>query len=443
MSAVATAPPREALDLRESITLDPAVVLTEALSSRWTAEPGSIFDAEGRVPLHIIRPTVGKGRGRHLYEASMLAENASKFSGWKMYLDHQSPAARKAADGLPRPVRDLGGRITEAFWDPDVPADPSRGFEQGAVVGLAKPVPAVRELIENDPEIIEASISASATNVHPAVRGGQKVWVVEGIAERGSVDWVTEAGAGGRVAPLLTEAYSNDEEVERVLLEAMTDDEVREYLSEHRPNLALQESPPAGPESPAEGGDDDMTITPEQLQEALSGNPELLVEAFRQSQTLRAFVDTLVEERVQEAVEGIREEASSASTRAMVVRDLRDEAHSLIRESRLPESWQTGLAQRFEIIEGRPTEALDLLDEVDDDGKVVKTARQRLREAVEHEIAQERTRLAEVAPTRVRQQGPSSSDADPENGDKPKGNSTYWGQVLQEAGIDPDTAYDD
>jgi hypothetical protein len=117
MPADRITPEAEALDLRESISL------TEAASAPSIKKPdgteiqlgyngrgelteGGLFDEKGRVPLHIIRPGIGKGRGRHLYEARMLEEAAPTFAGWKQFLNHLSPEAKKAAAGLPRDIRD-------------------------------------------------------------------------------------------------------------------------------------------------------------------------------------------------------------------------------------------------------------------------------------------------------------------------------------------------
>ena len=46
------------------------------------------------VPLHILRPCLGKGRGRHVYEANMLQENAHKFAG--LAAVHRPPVTRSA-----------------------------------------------------------------------------------------------------------------------------------------------------------------------------------------------------------------------------------------------------------------------------------------------------------------------------------------------------------
>jgi hypothetical protein len=107
---------------------------------------------------------------------------------------------------------------------------------------------------------------------------------------------------------------------------------------------------------------------------------------------------------------------------------------------------------RFSLVEGQPTPALDVTDDVDESGEVTKTAATKLREAVEADIARERERLAEVSPTRVRNQGASQT---PPAGEQPKklaegtdkteaedeGPQSEWAQFLEEAGVDPKRAY--
>ena len=60
---------------------------------------------------------------------------------------------------------------------------------------------------------------------------------------------------------------------------------------------------------------------------------------------------------------------------------------------------------RFEIREGEPTVALDLVNDEDENGAVVKTAQQKLSEAVDEEIASGLKLMGELNPTRVRGQG--------------------------------------
>jgi hypothetical protein len=502
-SALLDAPPREALDLREGISLleaaqTPAItkpdgtVIELGYDSSGSPTPGGVFDDQGRVPLHIIRPGIGKGRGRHLYEAQMLQENADVFSGWRMFLNHQSPEAKRAAGGLPRDVRDLGGRVQEAWWDPTVPADEASGHDQGAVVGMVRPVKLIRELIDDDPGLIEASISATASAVRPVVRGGQRVWLVEGINARGSVDWVTEAGAGGRIAPMLEEAYSEEEEVQMALLESMTDEELVARLKESRPGLLQEAMKDDGDaEDKKDGGDDELAektaelmkkgmpkamaekaarkalsestdgdpeggevaeITPEALKEALSASPNVLVEALTESGEAQVFIASLVEAKLDEERETIREEARADVDRAFELASFERTAHAMISESRLPESWQNGLKEKFSLVENKPTDALDVVADVDDDGKVEKAAITKLRESVEAEITKERERLREASPTRVRSTTATLVEAAKKDGDDDedkgkieeakKGDQPYWATILSEAGVqDPDKAY--
>lgn len=429
------APPAEALELAEAVS----VVRDGA---------DSALAADNTVLIHVIRPGVGRGRGRHLYEADMLEREAPKFTGWKMYVDHRSPEAKKAAGGLPRSLRDLGGRVLESWWDPNVPADPERGFGQGAVVGKVRPLKLVRELIEDDPEIVEASISATATGVRPATRDGQKVWLVEGINPRGSVDWVTEAGAGGRVAPLIESTYSNEEDVEMALLEAMTDDELLEHLRAERPHLRLAEatdpdevfsSEPVSEPLPEYAGETGQN--PPQEDEVSQVTPEALREAFQSSPEVQDFVRGLVEATLDVERESIRAEARADAQREVELTRLEAEAREIIRESALPAGWQAEMRQRFRIADGEPTPGLDVYDEVDEFGTVTRTAAQVLRESIEDEVAHQRELLAEARPTRVRGQGAGAGRKGAPSA--PQSNKdTGWGKFLQEsAGIDPDQAF--
>jgi hypothetical protein len=260
---------REALEGLDAPELEEAVNRRQALGERRE---------DGLVPLFIIRPGIGRGKGKHLYEADMLQREVAdgRFKGWKMYVDHQASEAKKASGGLPRSIRDLGGFVKEAWWDPAVPADLGNGWSEGAVVGLAKPTRLMRDLIEDIPEAIGASISARATEVRPVQRDGHTVWLVEGIRPKGSVDWVTEAGAGGRVAQIMESldeaAVAADEE--ELMLEGKTDDELVEWLAENRPALLgqyLQEDED-GDELLEAGDGDELAELTEKFTKKFKGN---------------------------------------------------------------------------------------------------------------------------------------------------------------------------
>jgi hypothetical protein len=449
-------PPISAFELNEAVTLYEAATapvinkpdgtqIELGYDGEGNLKEGGVFDEKGRVPVIVIRPGLGRGRGRHLYEAAMLEENASKFAGWKQYVDHLSPEARKAAGGLPRGVRDLGGRLQETWWDPSIPADDLH--EAGAVLGMSRPTRQIRELIDDDPLLVEASISATATGVHPKMHGGQQAWCVEGINDRGSLDWVTEAGAGGRIAPLLESIYADEREVELALVESLDPDELREHL-----RARGQSTTPAARRTtePPEGGDDHMEIKPEALAEALSASPTILVEAIGKSLTesaeVQAFVDKLVEAKLGDEREILEATAQARVDRAFELAGLERLAHKMIAESKLPESWQEGLRERYSLNENRPTDALNVENDLDDDGKVTKSAKDKLTESLEGDIKAERKRLAEANPTRVRGAGGSSElaeAAEPKEGEQPKdGPKPYWAEVLSEAGFEkPDEIY--
>lgn len=449
-------------------------VITEAVA---TPIASPIAD-DGTVLLHIIRPGVGRGKGNHLYEADMLARDAGVFAGWKMYIDHETPDSRKARGGLPRPFEQQGGRVLEAWWDPNVPADPVRGHGAGAVVGKVRPVRKIRDMIEDDPALVEASIAATATGVKQVTRGGKRVWLVEGIEPNGSVDWVSEGGAGGRI-PLSEGAYNDDEERAMAALDSLTDDELLDYARER--GLAEAVAAPKEKETPAEDdaeggkkgemqelvrkamkegkslkdaikwakaelakstqeaadggtnttpeGGDDMGMTPEVLREALA------------SDDVRAMVQSLVEAEVAEERELIRAEVEADADRKLQVRDLRDEAERVIAESKLPEEFRNRLRGEYTLTEGNtPTAKLDVYDEVDEEGEVVKSASDALREALDVDIKEQRRLIASVRPTQVTDQGADGEGNDIVEGAQPPATS-YWREHLQHAGVDPDTAY--
>jgi hypothetical protein len=486
-------PADEALELREAMyalsrdAVEFPTELQEDRVQRFVDQGLSLEEAVGAeereraklLPIHILRPCLGKGKGRHLYEAKMLQENAHKFAGWRQFIDHLSPEARRAAKGLPRSIRDLGGRIVESYWDGNVPADEKKGFGQGAVVGWSLPTPFIRELAENDPELVEASISANATGVQPIMRDGRRAWLVEGIEDRGSVDWVTEAGAGGRVVALMESAYEEDG---MELLESMTDEEFIAYVEEVRPHLLAEQSD-GDAEDVADKGDDELEEMVARLlkrnpkltrgqaeamaKKALSKSvaeaetteetdmgaitPEALQEAL-QSEDFRSVLDPIVEERVKALVESavaderelIRAEARADADRQLELRDMRDVAHRQISEAKLPEAFSSRAKAQFEIKQEGPTTGLDVVDDVDDDGKVTKLASVKLQEAVDCAIQDQRELLAAANPTAVRGQGPGTPAKRGEGEEEPqKGEGTLYGAVLQEAGVDPATAWDD
>lgn len=386
------APPASALDLQESLAAKPSAI-----------------DDDGLVTIHIIRPTVGKGRGNHKYTPEMLQENAHKFTGWKMYIDHQSPAAKKAQAGLPRSIRDMGGRIVESAWDPTVPAEGRYG--QGAVVGKVRPVGVVKQLIEEDPELLEASIRAKATDVTPATENGEQVWVVEGIRDTppGSVDWVSEGGAGGRVVADLIEAL-------------------------------IDEADAPDPDDTPEGGDEVADLL-EALRDEDSDASKAITDLVEAKVNER--VDELKadhERELEEAREEGKREGTAEADRKIALTSMKEKAHDLIEAAALPEVISTRLKGDYALgSDGAPTPKLDVEDRLDDSDNVTKPAMDLLTEAVQADIDEQRELLAALNPAKVRGQG---AGAEVEGGTASTAPGGYHREFLEEAGIDPEEAWD-
>lgn len=446
---------------------------------------------DGSMLLHLIRPCVGKGRGKHLYKAEMLEANASKFNGWKMYLNHLSEAARRALGGLPRDVRDVGGIVDESWWDGSVVAEGR--FGQGAVIGRVKPVALIRDLAKLDPRLVECSINATATGVKPGKVGNEQVWVVEGISNTppGSVDWVTEAGAGGQVASLMESVYAEDDPA-GAFLDSLSYDELVAYMAGSRPDLAeaaarRRPTPPGGddgeadpgfealvkkfvgngmPQAAAEKaarkamdakarestddeGDEVAELTPEQIREAFASDEGQSMIALAVREELRTLdlgtrVEALVESRLDEERDTARTEAEARLNRRAELTELREHAHSRIDGTKLTPLLKTSLRRRFDLIEGSPTPDLNVLADVDGDGSVTKSAREKLDEKLDACVKESFEILAEANPTRVRGQGPAElregADKGGDDGEKDEPSladkvGEVTAQLLTEAGI--------
>lgn len=132
------------------------------------------------------------------YPAEMLKRDAGVFrEGLPVFLDH--PGATESYDRPERSVRDLAGRLsTAATYESD---------------GLYADV----EVYEHWAPVIEAmaadigmSIRASGT-VEASTQDGIRGPIVTSLAEAASVDFVTAAGAGGKIVALLESARSESE----------------------------------------------------------------------------------------------------------------------------------------------------------------------------------------------------------------------------------------
>lgn len=159
----------------------------------------------GSVELTLIKEGFGNPRDKHYYSRALLESVAGDFAGAKMYVDHLSPEAQRALGGMPRKVKDTGGRIKRSWF-----AEGEDGkAEVRGEASIAQPW--LWQMVEADPELLGVSINARGTSSRGQVEG-KDAKIVEAIKKIGSVDWVTEAGAGGRVRELMEAQVAAEEE---------------------------------------------------------------------------------------------------------------------------------------------------------------------------------------------------------------------------------------
>lgn len=162
--------------------------LTEAAGGQPL--PGRRFRAR------IIQGDVQGSSG--FYPASMLRRDASVFrEGLPVFLDH--PGVTESYDRPERSVRDLAGRLaTAAVYEGD-------GLYADVEV-FAHWAPVIEAMADH----IGMSIRASGT-VEPSTEESVRGPIVTSLAEATSVDFVTAAGAGGKIVALLESARSEGE----------------------------------------------------------------------------------------------------------------------------------------------------------------------------------------------------------------------------------------
>ena len=161
---------------------------------------------DGTVRVRIIGP--GQGSSAY-YEAEQLKRDMHVFSkGTQVFLDH--PGRREESDRPERSIRDLCGVTTDdPVWEDAGAAGP------GPYTSVKVFSPYRQEIEEKGPHI-GVSIIANGTVV-PKKINGKTIRVAEKFTS-GRFDFVTAAGAGGKVVPLTEAARSAvDEYVEAFL----------------------------------------------------------------------------------------------------------------------------------------------------------------------------------------------------------------------------------
>lgn len=365
----------------------------------------------GEVIIDLIVEGFGNKRDNHYYSANVLREAAEDFAGAKQYVDHLDPEAQRKLNGMPRSVRDLAGRITEAWVTQN---------DDGKTVirGKAKIAqPWLWSLIESDPGLIGVSINAWGKS-KPGTVEGRQARIVEGISKVGSVDWVTEAGAGGKVVSLVEAQLNEEDEMDKAATAEPADTEQEtltvESLIEDHPEvveelLALREddaeAEEAEEEPEAEEAEDDEDET-EQTVEALIEERALELAREQLEEAVKAAIK-VVQDRFGEQL--AEQEAEFARQIAQV--EQRHLAATLIEQAGFKAPTEKALKEEFHDAYFEGT--------ADEDGNEVTSADDELRDAVKRAVERKRQELSAYTEARVTGQGESESLSEGEAG-KPR-----------------------
>lgn len=217
----------------ESDTVDP-VDLSEALAGTAISETAELGEgpttADGIMTMRIIAPGWGSSG---YYSASTLREAAPRFTaGTHMYIDHPG---RKDAENRPeRSVKDLAATLVEdAKW---IEEDNGKAFAGPGVYAKAKVKKHWKGFVKSCMPDIEVSMRGHGKAKIGSV-GGKKGKIIESITDVSSVDFVTRAGAGGKILELLESARAYEDNIEESKGDQM-DQEVLNRLQETETRLA-------------------------------------------------------------------------------------------------------------------------------------------------------------------------------------------------------------
>lgn len=275
-------------------------------------EARAVFDdATQEVWITPIRPGFGNKRDGFYYPGTTLREavKAGVFDGRKMFANHPRKSDEK--ERPERDVKDWIGVVKESVWDE------ARGVPRSRLKLLDEKVYAQ---FKAAPEHIAFSILGGGI-ARPGRVDGREARVVESLKNIHSIDWVTEAGAGGAI----DFAESASEELDMELSELTI-----EQLREARPDLfdqavALAEedeaalNDEAADDEDAGGGDNvsNAGFDPEQFVSRAEFD-ELLVE-------LHAAKKARAKEAASQVVEAaVRNTTLPASAKALVMSHFRE-----------------------------------------------------------------------------------------------------------------------
>lgn len=439
---------------------------------------GPVFNSDGVGKMVIIRPCMSRGRRLRglppVYTPQMLEKNASVFSGWPSFLDHQPPELAAALGKHGRSVNELGGQVLKSHWQRDYvhEDDGQFGYQQGAVIGEAWATPFLRRLVGENPNLLHTSINAWPTSGKPGPvpwRPSVKGMVIEGIRRQpqGSVDYVVRGGAGGRLLvaegledegewPEVGEWAADDTRLVVSLAESLyasrpmadlvlpsNPSELQQWLQENAPHLV----PALGVQVNEADGDEAAVA-------ALMKKGMSMKEAWAkvrkgsgssdsgmQESLTRADVEALIEQSQSgtPTVEEFQQSLAESTARMLAERDeqrlLSEHAGRLIESADgIPPKWKQDLRARYAMLpSGAPSTLLIESAETDKDGNELSAA-QIIESRVTADLDHVRDLIAEATgKPRVTGEGGAKPDSS-DNGAKRTANA-FWRQRFAQMGL--------
>ena len=187
------------------------------LVADYTPLTEATVDSKGKATLVVIRPGFNSSKQR-FYPRDMLARDYKVFEGVKMYADHPSEHDEKQRPE--RSIRDWVATLSNVYPD-------SNGVILGEATIVEPWMQAKLATLRDKGMLQEMGISINAVgNASKAEIQGVKTNLIEQIVRARSVDFVTEAGAGGSVN--VFESSSPETDIDLVDIT---------QLKEHRPDL--------------------------------------------------------------------------------------------------------------------------------------------------------------------------------------------------------------
>jgi DNA-directed RNA polymerase subunit RPC12/RpoP len=253
----------------------------------------ALEEANGADPLKlrvaVIEPGWGNLRDRHFYPAEMLKRDAHVFEGVKMYTTDHRPEEKSVRTEVSQVLKCPVG-----FTETGAPI---------ALVGVFDD--AFASSIRNRAALgtldsLHCSILARGTTKTGEI-GGKKANVVEAITSARSLDWITQAGAGGRALTLSESASTGGEtmtdEKEKAKETETKETEVKETT------LAEGEKDKGKPEAPKPEAPQPLAET--EVEQALAETK--LPEAFKKALKVGQYESAdALKAAIEEAVAGVK-----------------------------------------------------------------------------------------------------------------------------------------